>query len=100
MYKMYCIVRNDLRHNHKACQGGHAIAQYFIDHGKHEFWNNGTMIYLRAKDEAHLIQLKDKLKKDGIKHSYFVEPDIGNQFTAIACIDNEKEERFKNLRLL
>lgn len=98
MYKMYCIVRKDLKHNHRACQGGHAIAQYFIDHGIPDMWHNGKMIYLRAYNEDHLIQIQKELEKDGVKHSYFKESGIGNQFTAIACLDNT--ERFKNLRLL
>ncbi len=96
---MYCIVRRDLKSNsHKACQGGHAIAQYFIDHGMHAIWDNGTMIYLRAMDEDHLLKIKDELDKDGINNSIFQEADYGDQYTAIACID--KGDRFRNFALL
>lgn len=99
MHKMYCIVRKDLKnHSHKACQGGHAIAQYFLDHGLHDIWDNGTMVFLKALNEAHLLKIKEDLDKNGINHSVFQEPDIGNQYTALACIDIG--ERFKNLALL
>lgn len=98
MHKMYCIIRKDMGSSYRACQGGHAIAQYFIDHGMHDAWDNGTMIYLRAHDEDHLLEIKDNLSKDGIKHSIFIEPDLGDQHTALACIDTG--ERFKNLALL
>jgi len=98
MLKLYCIIRRDLSHSHRACQGGHAIAQYFIDHGMHDTWDNGTMVYLKAQGEEHLLQIKDVLEQDGIKHSIFNEEDLGNQYTALACIDTG--ERFKNLALL
>ena len=98
MYKMYCIIRKDMKPSYQACQGGHAIAEYFIEHGKHETWDNGTMIYLKAKSESHLLKIKDELEKDGIKHSTFIEPDIGHEHTALACIDTG--ERFKKLSLL
>ena len=98
MHKMYCIIRKDMKPSYQACQGGHAIAEYFIEHGKHETWDNGTMIYLKAKSESHLLKIKDELAKDGIKHSTFIEPDIGHEHTALACIDTG--ERFKTLSLL
>ncbi len=31
--KMYCLVRKDLERSYQAVQGGHAIAQYFLDYG-------------------------------------------------------------------
>lgn len=101
MHKMYCIVRKDKdmsNPSYQACQGGHAIAQYFMDHGNHDIWDNGTMVYLRAASEQHLLKIKDDLERDGVKHSTFIEPDIGHQYTALACIDTG--ERFKSLSLL
>lgn len=101
MHKMYCIIRKDrdMKHpSYQACQGGHAVAQYFLDHGRHDEWNNGTMVYLGASNESHLLKIKEELERDGIKHSTFVEPDIGNQHTALACIDTG--ERFGKLSLL
>jgi len=98
IYKMYCIVRTDMDAGYTACQCGHAIAQYFIDHGMHEKWDNGTMIYLKADNEKHLMKLRTVLEKEGIKYSYFIEPDIGNECTAISYIDNG--DIFKELNLL
>lgn len=97
MLKMYCLIRKDLKPSYAACQAGHAIAEYFINHGKHEIWDNGTMIYLKINNESQLLKWKAELEKDGIKCSTFIEPDIGYQHTALACIDNG--ERFKKLSL-
>lgn len=97
--KMYCIVRTDLKNSsYIACQGGHAIAQYFIDHGMHAEWNNGTMVYLAANNEQHLLEIKNMLNMNDLKHSYFIEPDIGNEYTAISCISDGLI--FKKLKLL
>jgi hypothetical protein len=98
MHKMYCIIRKDMPTSYRACQGGHAIAQYFIDHGMHDIWDNGTMIYLKAHDEDHLLEIKKGLETNAIKHSIFIEPDLGDQHTALACIDTG--ERFRDLVLL
>ena len=99
MLKMYCIIRDDLSdYSYKACQGGHAIAEYFIQHGIHEEWKNGTMVYLKVKNEKDMLQLINKLKTENVKFSAFIEPDIGNQYTALSCIDTGV--RFKNLSLL
>ena len=97
-HKMYCLIRRDLKPSYQACQGGHAIAEYFITHGKHETWDNGTMIYLKIKNETQLLKIKSELEKDGIKCSSFIEPDIGHEHTALTCIDTG--ERFKKFSLL
>lgn len=98
MNKMYCLIREDLKPSHKACQGGHAIAQYFLDHDKPKNWNNGTMILLKTKDEKELKKWKEKLNLLDIKHSEFIEPDLNNSLTAISCIHTG--EIFKKLKLL
>jgi len=98
MFKMYCLIRSDLTHSYRACQAGHAIAQYFLDYGKHEVWDNGTMIYLKIKNEAQLKKWKEKLQNVGLNFSEFIEPDLGNQLTAISCID--KGDIFQKLSLL
>jgi len=96
--KMYCLIRKDMKPSHQACQGGHAIAEYFINHGKHETWDNGTMIYLKIKNEFQLHKWKQELESEGIKCSSFIETDMNGEHTALACIDSG--ERFRKLSLL
>lgn len=52
--KMYCLVRKDLARSYQAVQGGHAITEYFLEHGIPEVWDNGTMIFLGVKNEDAL----------------------------------------------
>lgn len=96
--KMYCLIRKDLAKNHQAVQGGHAIAQYFLDHGIPTTWDNGTMIFLGVENEHSLKQWQDKLSADELNHSTFIEPDFGDELTALSIIDDGK--RFANLGLL
>lgn len=96
--KMYCLIRQDLDKDYRAVQAGHAIAEYFLDHGIPTSWDNGIMIYLGVKDEHSLKQWSKKLDDDNIKHSTFFEPDIGDELTALSIIDDGK--RFSNLPLL
>lgn len=96
--KMYCLVRKDLGKDYRGVQAGHAIAQYFLDHDKPSNWDNGTMIFLGVEDENSLKKWKDKLSANESKHSSFIEPDIGDELTAISIIDDGKQ--FSNLPLL
>jgi hypothetical protein len=61
-------------------------------------WCNHTLIYLRVRDEKHLLEWRDKLIIKGIPYALFREPDIDNQATALAATDDGK--LFKNLQLL
>ncbi len=96
--KMYCLVRKDLSNSYKAVQGGHAIAEYFLSHGIPEVWNNGTMIYLGVNNEHSLLEWSKKLDVYKKQHVVFFEPDIGNEMTALAIIDDGKI--FSKLSLL
>ena len=97
MKKLYCLIRNDLKPEHKAVQGGHAIAQYFLDHQRCE-WDNGTIIYLRVPDEASLITWINKLNGLGHNCSHFIEEDLNKEYTACCTILDTK--LFSNLGLL
>ena len=94
--KMYCLIRKDLSKSYQAVQAGHAVAQYFLDHGIPDTWDNGTMIYLGVENENSLRKWEYKLS--GSKHSSFIEPDIGDELTALSIIDDGKQ--FANLPLL
>lgn len=49
MHKLYVIIRDDLSGPQKAVQGGHALAQYLIEHPDAK-WTNGTLIYLTVRN--------------------------------------------------
>jgi len=86
--KLYVVVRNDLNMSipYQGVQGGHALAQWLIEN-PNQTWNNNYLIYLQTEDIEKLIF---KLNLNNIKYSGFVEPDIGNQLTAIALQTEDK----------
>lgn len=90
---MYVLVRNDLSKAQQGVQGGHALAQFALDHPE-EFreWNNHTIVYLKMDYE----RLLDLGPKD--KYSCFFEPDIGNQLTAKATYSSGED--YGNFKLM
>lgn len=74
-------------------QGGHAVAQYMMEHPQE--WKNEFLIYLYADTE----KWKRILQERGIPYSFFREPDLNNVITAIAVRD-DSGEMFKNLKLV
>ena len=89
------LVSNTLPHIYGAVQGGHAIAQWMLDHHENLYWQNETVVYVSCNIEKMLYVLQ------GQDISIFREPDLDNQLTAIAVVgtpDNMK--LFKHLKLL
>lgn len=64
-------------------QGGHAVAQWLLEH-PNQTWNNNYLIYLSADIDKWMIKL-DIL---GYDYSVFREPDLDNIPTAIAIEHN------------
>lgn len=87
--KMYVLIREDMEPKNRMVQGGHAVAQFLLEHkDEQQNWRNGYMIYLGIKDEAALKKWEEKLKEGGIPFSTFTETDWGDPTnTALACID-------------
>ncbi len=56
------------------------------------------MIFLGVKDENSLKKWQTILSANDLDHSTFIEPDIGNEMTALSIIDGG--ERFSKLSLL
>jgi len=56
-------------------------------------WNNNYLICLSVEDENQLNNLSEKVQAHGIPMSYFLEPDIGNELTAIAFEGTEKASK-------
>ena len=94
--KMYVLVRRNLSIPQQAVQAGHAVAELVLQ-DKSKGWN-GTLVYLGVEDENILSRWKSKLNICEKSFVEFREPDIGNQLTAVACVDDGK--MFSKLKLL
>ena len=93
--RLYVLVSNELPPICGAVQGGHAIAQWMLEHSDNPVWKNDTVVYLSCDIEKMLCLLEDE------DISIFRESDIGNVITSIAVIGNERNKRlFKKLKLL
>lgn len=98
------ITRNDLEPGYKLVQSVHALADFAIKY-QHEFveWQSRSN-YLCCLEASQLRMeiLLSKLDLLKIKYSVFLEPDIGDQMTAIAieAIPTELHKKlFKTLKL-
>lgn len=70
-------------------QSAHALADFIILHPEiANKWHKESnyLVTLSVPDETALLQLSERLSKEGTKHTTFREPDYGNQVTAI-CIE-------------
>lgn len=93
--RLYVLIDENLAPIYGAVQGGHAIAQWMLEHSNNLYWKNETVVYLSCNIEkmAYLLRYDDI--------SMFREPDIGDKLTAIAVVGNPQNERlFKKLKLL
>ena len=86
--KMYVLVRLDLSETYRIVQGSHALAQYALDNPENfKTWNNSTIVFLGVRNLIDMRQwLNDLIQKNKVFAS-FLEPDLDNQVTAIACFD-------------
>lgn len=74
----------------------HAVAEFaswYVDYD----YAHQTMVVLEVKDEWKMKEWKQKLEWEDKRFKVFHEPDIGNQLTAIACMDSG--EIFRRLKL-
>lgn len=95
MKRLYVIISKELEPVYACVQGGHAVAQYLIDHPSGRTWNNDYLIYCYADVDKWMR----KLSRKGYDFSMFREPDLDNKLTAIAVQDNDGKI-FKNLPLI
>lgn len=89
----YVLIDQKLDAVYGCVQGGHAVAQWLLEHPNQE-WNNSYLIYLYADLDKWKVRL-DLVNKD---YSSFYEPDLDNQLTAIALQDDGR--MFKKLKLV
>ncbi len=89
--RLYVIIDESLDPVYGCVQGGHAVAQYLIEHGQVD-WNNEYLIYLYGNTEYWKVVLEMK----GMKFVSFCEPDLDNKLTALAVVNNGS--MFKKLK--
>ena len=82
--RLYVLIRKDLGPAYGAVQAGHAVAEFVLRCP--ELWKNNTLIYLGVDDDKCLRRWGERLDQRGIQWVGFIEPDIGNQMTAIATV--------------
>jgi len=103
MYKMYVIVREDMPKVYAAVQGGHALAQWMLDHPEEsKEWSNGHLIYVKV---ANIDKLKELVQAMSIQaayknHSIFWEPDLKWEMTAVALVTYGDNPILRDLPLL
>lgn len=91
--RLYVLISNKLDSVYGCVQGGHAVAQWLLNHPGQD-WNNSYLIYV----SADISKWKEKLRILKIDFTEFREPDLDNQITALAVLNNDKI--FKNLKLV
>ena len=90
--KLYVLIDESLDTVYGCVQGGHAVAQWLIEHN--QGWRNEYLIYL----SADINKWKNKLSILGIDYTEFKEPDLGNKTTSLAVLGHDK--LFKKLKLI
>ena len=94
--KLIVITRRDLSPGYQAVQAAHAAIEF-----QHEYpeiakeWNTYSkyLVFLSVENEEKLHRFLEKIKYRNIKHTIFIEPDIGDKLTAIALEPNDNSRR-------
>ena len=92
--KLYVLIDKSLRPVYGCVQGGHAVAQWMLEHPDSQEWQNDYLIYL----SADVSKWKLRLEVMGVKYTEFKEPDLDYKTTALAVFGHE--ELFKNLKIV
>ena len=90
MQRLYVLIDNKLDSIYGCVQGGHVVAQWLLSH-PNQNWNNSYLIYV----SADIPKWKKKLDILEIDYTEFKEPDLNNQITALAVLNNDRI--FRNL---
>jgi len=96
---VYVLVRRDLTTSQQAVQAIHASleAARRFSIPRHEY-----VVLCAVRNERQLLRWTHKLQQAGIGFCAFREPDLGNEFTAIATepVVGEDRRLFRQLQLV
>ena len=92
--KLYVLIDKSLKPVYGCVQGGHAVAQWMLEHPDSQEWQNEYLIYL----SADVSKWKRKLEFLEVEYTEFKEPDLNYRTTAIAVFGHD--ELFKNLKIV
>lgn len=87
MEKLFLITRTDLPPGLRAAQLNHAFREFVQQHPKVErawYEQSNTLALLEVPNEKALTKLLEDARWKGIPVAFFLEPDLGNELTAIA----------------
>jgi hypothetical protein len=90
------ITREDLAPGYQAVQAGNAAIDFCFQHrnlAEHWHLNSNYLIYLSTKTEDDLMRIADRLKSLEVEFSFFREPDIGNEVTAVSFISTPQTKK-------
>ena len=85
--KLYVVVRKDICPGYQVAQSCHAAIQYVFDHPEQsKIWHETSdyIVVLNIDDEDKLKELMNEATKRNIKFSFYREPDLDNQYTAVS----------------
>lgn len=94
--KLVLVTRKDLSPGYQGCQPLHALAEFAQQHPATFFhWQNfdKNIVLLSTDNEKSLMDLYHKIEG---KKSHFTEPDINDQWTAIAFHPTESDCKLTN----
>ena len=92
--KLYVLIDKSLKPVYGCVQGGHAVAQWMLEHPDSQEWQNEYLIYL----SADLSKWKLRLDTMGVEFTEFKEPDLNYKTTALAVFGHDR--LFKNLKIV
>ena len=87
--KLYVVTRQDLTPGAQIAQSAHAALKFSYEHTEiFRKWHDESqyLICLSVPDEDALLDFMDEVWRRKLKYSYFVEPDFGDEHTAV-CIE-------------
>lgn len=91
--KLYIVTRRDLRPGLQAAQVAHAAFQFAYEHrplAAQWLEESNFLIILSVADEIELFRLGQRADKANLPVTYFNEPDIDDELTAIAVAPSPK----------